>query len=123
MAPKSSRRQQFTDEYTEESDSSTMKRRRKDRAREETETDSEPMEPSVGRGWRVLSCADEVDVTEAMEALKKQRDDNLLIIKTEHQMRLDSASKLAAFEEKRVNDFYAVIRAVFLRPCSTRWRS
>lgn len=48
MAPKSSRRQQFTDEYTEESDSSTMKRRRKDRTREETETDSEQMEPSMG---------------------------------------------------------------------------
>lgn len=48
-----------------------------------------------------------------MEALKKQRDDNLLIIKTEHQMRLDSASKLAAFEEKRVNEFYAVICSAF----------
>lgn len=54
-----------------------------------------------------------MDVTEAMEALKKQRDDNLLIIKTEHKMRLDSASKLAAFEEKRVNEFYAVICSAF----------
>ena len=53
MAPKSSRRQQFTDEYTEESDSSTMKRRRKDRGRDDKESDSEPMEPSVGTGFDV----------------------------------------------------------------------
>ena len=53
MAPKSSRRQQFTDEYTEESDSSTMKKRRKDRVHDDTESDSEPMEPSVGTGFYV----------------------------------------------------------------------
>ena len=58
-----------------------------------------------------------------MEALKKQRDDNLLIIKTEHQMRMDSASKLAAFEEKRVNDFYAVGCFARLGRCSTKSKS
>ena len=43
-----------------------------------------------------------------MAALQKQRDDSLLLIKTEHQMRLDSANKLATFEEERLNEFYEV---------------
>ena len=43
----------------------------------------------------------------AIDILKKQRDDNLLI-KTEHQMRLDSATKLAKFEELRLEKFFEV---------------
>ena len=51
---------------------------------------------------------EDLDVKSAMEALQKQRDDSLLLIKTEHQMRLDSANKLATFEEERLNEFYEV---------------
>lgn len=44
----------------------------------------------------------------AIDILKKQRDDNLLLIKTEHQMRLDSATKLAKVEELRLEKFFEV---------------
>lgn len=60
---------------------------------------------------RVGSSTDleeDLDVKSAMEALQKQRDDSLLLIKTEHQMRLDSANRLANFEESRLNEFYEV---------------
>lgn len=43
-----------------------------------------------------------------MEALRRQRDENLLLIKTEHEMRLECADKLASFEEKCLNDLYEV---------------
>lgn len=51
---------------------------------------------------------DEVDYEEAIAALRKQRDDNLILIETEHQMRIDSANKLAKFEEERLQQFFEV---------------
>ncbi|KAK8809393.1 hypothetical protein WA171_000977 [Blastocystis sp. BT1] len=96
MAPRGSRRQQYTDDYTDESDSSSCKKRRKEKVKEETELEPETKKPSM----------EDLDVKSAMEALQKQRDDSLLLIKTEHQMRLDSANKLATFEEERLNEFY-----------------
>lgn len=65
---------------------------------------------------------EDLDVKSAMEALQKQRDDSLLLIKTEHQMRLDSANKLASFEEERLNEFYNVflVDGCF---CSVKWKN
>ena len=57
------------------------------------------------------SRADEKELANAIEILKKQRDDNLLLIKTEHQMRLDSATKLAKYEEERLESFFDVVFA------------
>ena len=58
---------------------------------------------------KVFDNIDDADFTEALESLKKQRDDNLLLIKTEHQMRLESANKLAKFEEERLQTFFNVL--------------
>lgn len=51
---------------------------------------------------------DEHALKEAMDILKKQRDENLLLVKTEYQMRMESATKLAQFEEERLQKFYEV---------------
>ena len=48
----------------------------------------------------ILASMDEI------AALRKQRDDNLILIETEHQMRIDSANKLAKFEEERLQQFF-----------------
>ena len=53
---------------------------------------------------------DEVDYEEAVAALRKQHDDSLILIETEHQMRIDSANKLAKFEEERLQRFFEVRR-------------
>lgn len=96
MPSRGSRRQQYTDEYTEESDNSSYKRRRKELPHEDNESGGETHPSHI----------DEVNYEEAIEALKKQRDDSLLLIKTEHEMRIDSANKLAKFEEERLRKIY-----------------
>lgn len=57
---------------------------------------------------------DEVDYEEAVAALRKQHDDSLILIETEHQMRIDSANKLAKFEEERLQRFFEVRRRDWL---------
>lgn len=43
-----------------------------------------------------------------MSVLEKQKENNLLLINTELRMRLESANALAAFEEKRIQQFFTV---------------
>ncbi|KAK8825668.1 hypothetical protein WA577_000839 [Blastocystis sp. JDR] len=92
MAPRGTRRQPTTDDYSDESDMSSSKRKKK-----------EPVEEPKDSQHVAI---DEKELANAIEILKKQRDDNLLLIKTEHQMRLDSATKLAKYEEERLESFF-----------------
>ena len=52
MAPRGSRRQQYMDDYTDESDSSSSKRRRKEKVKEEVELEPEVKKPSGGKALK-----------------------------------------------------------------------
>ena len=110
MPPRGYKRHQYQDDYTEESDDMSYKRHKKEKAKEEDE------DVSVGSFGIICIVQydniDDSDFTEALESLKKQRDDNLLLIKTEHQMRLESANKLAKFEEERLQTFFNVFISI-----------
>lgn len=54
------------------------------------------------------SVEESTDFKDAMGVLEKQKDNNLLLISTELRMRLECANTLAAFEEKRINQFFNV---------------
>ncbi|KAK8803922.1 hypothetical protein WA171_000015 [Blastocystis sp. BT1] len=94
MAPRTSRRQRAQDSYTEESDDSSSKRRRSEK---KTQVDIKA---------EMDSYEDDIEYKEAIEALEKKRENLLLLIHTELRMRLENANTQAAFEEKRINQFY-----------------
>lgn len=59
--------------------------------------------------WVVFYGVEESeDYLQAVETLKHQRDNGLLLVQTELRLRLQNAKELALFEESRINQLFNV---------------
>lgn len=56
-----------------------------------------------------LQIEETEDYLKAVDILKKRKENGLLLIQTELNMRMENAKSLAMFEEQRVQQFYEVI--------------
>ena len=81
--------------------------------KEETPCDQKRGVRRIGCNWWWANqfnhaVEDSADYRKALSTLEKQKENHLLLINTELRMRLESANTLAAFEEKRIDQFFNV---------------
>ena len=62
----------------------------------------------VFHNYYSIYTTDNSDYLEALKILEKQKDENLLFVKTNYQLSIDAANKMAKFEEERIQEFYDV---------------
>lgn len=57
----------------------------------------------------LLQIEETEDYLKAVDVLKKRKENGLLLIQTELNMRMENAKSLAVFEEQRIQQFYEVM--------------